>query len=384
MNFPLVWAEIDLKAIDHNIRELRRITDPKAGLMAVVKAKAYGHGILEVAGQSLDSGAECLGVARLSEGIELRTAGISAPILVLGHTPTDVADVLIENDLTQTVCSFESAEQLSLIANKKGKKICIHLKVDTGMGRLGLVSDSLLEDGRIQTGETLKKIKDIAALSGIEFEGIFTHFATADSSDKTYAEKQFKRFKDILDRIKSSGIEIPVKHAANSAAVIDMPETHMDMVRTGISIYGLYPSGEVSKDRIKLQPAMSFKSRIIQLKNVPAGFKVSYGCTYETKCPTILATVPVGYADGYNRALSSCGHMLVCGERAPVAGRICMDLTVLDVGHIPDVQNGDEVVVFGHQKDASITADEIASTLNTINYEIVSTITDRVKRVYIS
>ena len=384
MDTPLVWVDIDLKAIDHNICQLRRITDPGAGLMAVVKANAYGHGALEVAKQSIESGAVCLGVARISEGMLLRKAGISAQILILGYTPADFANALIEYDLTQTLFSLETAETLSDAANKQGKKISVHLKVDTGMGRLGFVSDPLIKGDREKAADkTFREVEAIARLSGLTLEGIFTHFATADSADKTYANEQFENFKILLNQINRAGIEIPVKHAANSAALIDMPETHLDMVRAGISLYGLYPSDEVDKDRIDLQPAMTFKSRIVQLKAVPTGFKVSYGCTCETKHPTTIATVPVGYADGYNRALSSCGFMLVKGVRAPVMGRICMDLTLLDVGHIPDVVLEDEVVIFGRMGDASIPVDEIATTLNTINYEVVSTITDRVKRIFL-
>ncbi|MCP4106431.1 MAG: alanine racemase [Desulfobacteraceae bacterium] len=371
------WAEIDLKAIAHNILELRRITNPGARLMAVVKANAYGHGAGKVADQALKNGADMLGVARLNEGIRLRKEGIEAPILIFGYTPPSLADKLVEFNLCQTVWSCETARALSDIALSLGRKIRVHLKTDTGMGRLGLVTTV---DGE---QAALREVESIARLHGLELEGIFTHFASSDSSDKSYTKKQFERFMEFLDKLCQTGPDIPIKHAANSAAIIDMPETHLDMVRAGISLYGLYPSDEVDKSRISLKPAMEFKAKVIHLKKVPAGFNVSYGSTFQTEKTTTIATISAGYADGLNRMLSSRGHMLVCGSKAPVVGRVCMDLTMLDVGHIPDVHIEDEVVIFGSQGNSSLTVDEIASALNTINYEIVSTITDRVPRLYI-
>ena len=385
MDSPLVWAEVDLKAIAHNVSELRRIAHPNARLMAVVKANGYGHGDIEVARTALKSGAEVLGVARIKEGIELRKAGFDVPILIFGYTPPNVAIQLVEFNLTQTVYSYRTAEGLSEVAVASGKKIKVHLKVDTGMGRLGIlaVQGCSTVPGESAANDALREVESIARLSGIDIEGIYTHFATADSSDKSYAKKQFEIFTEVLEKLRFAGLEFPVKHAANSAALLDMPGSHLDMVRPGISIYGFYPSDEVNKSRVVLKPAMTLKARVIHLKKVPAGFKVSYGITYETKKPTTIATVPVGYADGLNRLLSSQGHMLVCGRRAPIAGRICMDLTMLDVGDIPQVNIEDEVVIFGRQGDASITVDEIASTLNTINYEIVTTVTERVPRVHL-
>ena len=386
MDSPIIWAEIDLKAIAHNVRELRRITAPEARLMAVVKANAYGHGIIEVARQALQHGAEALGVARASEGIQIRKAGLDAPVLVFSYTPPDMAKKLVEFDLTQTVYSCRYAEALSVVAGTTGKKIKVHIKVDTGMGRLGLLPDRfrLSAPDQDMPGSAVSEVKAIAGLQHLELKGIFTHFATADSLDRSYATYQFEIFMELLDQLNLAGVEIPVKHAANSAAIINMPETHLDMVRAGISMYGLFTSDEMDKSRVELQPAMELKARIISLKRVPAGFKVSYGATYETKKSTTIATVPVGYADGFNRLLSSRGHMLVCGQRAPIVGRVCMDMTMLDVGDIPEVSHGDKVIIFGRQGSESITVDEIASTLKTINYEIVSTITDRVPRIYLS
>jgi len=384
LDSPLVWAEVDLEAIAHNVRELRRITDPGADLMAVVKANAYGHGVIEVTRKALENGADSMGVARIEEGIELRKAGFNESVLIFGYTPPVLAHKLIEFDLTQTVWSYNTAQALSDIAVSFNKQIKTHLKVDTGMGRLGLLPDyrqpPVTEQNLI--GNAIREVKSISSLAGLELEGVYTHFATADSTDKTYAGKQLEIFLDFLSKLRRAGINPPLCHAANSAAIIDMPETHLDMVRAGIAIYGLYPSDEVNKRRIALKPAMTLKSKIIHLKRVPPGFNVSYGSIYQTPKSTTIASIPVGYADGFNRLLSSRGHMLVRGRRAPIVGRVCMDQTMLDVGHIPDVNLEDEVVIYGRQGDESITVDEIAASLNTINYEIVSALTARVPIIY--
>jgi alanine racemase len=385
LDIPLTWAEIDLKAYAHNISELRRIAHPDARLMAVVKADGYGHGAAEVACEALQNGAEFLGVARINEGIQLRKAGLAAPILIFGYTPPALADRIIEYDLRQTVYSVATAEILASRAQAKGKKINIHIKVDTGMGRLGLLPDSLLAVSAVRdvTADPVREVESVARLPGLRIEGVFTHFATADSTDKSYAQQQLEIFMDFVNRLRLAGIEPPLKHAANSAALIDLPESHLDMVRPGIATYGLYPSHEVNKNTVNLKPVMALKSRIIHLKRVPAGFNVSYGITYRTPKPTTIATVPVGYADGFDRLLSSRGQMLVRGQRVPVIGRICMDLTMLDVGGLRDVALEEEVVVFGRQGDDFLTADEIAARLNTVNYEIVSTLTARVPRIYL-
>jgi alanine racemase len=385
LNASLVWAEIDLNAIAHNIRELRRMTHPNAKLMGVVKANGYGHGAVQVAQCALQNGAELLGVARIEEGIQVRETGIEAPILIFGYTPPEMAPTLFASDLTPTVYTLAAAKALSEKAASLGKKIKIHLKVDTGMGRLGLVAHDLSpkQTGSRAGADPVQEALSIASLASLEVEGIFTHFATADSADKSYADKQLDLFMDFLNRLRKAGLDPGVKHAANSAALIDMPQSHLDMVRPGIASYGLYPSDEVNKKKVGLKPAMALKTRIIQLKKVPAGFKISYGATYETQKPTTIATVPVGYADGLNRLLSSNGQMLVGGQRVPIVGRICMDLTMLDVGRIDHAQIGDEVVIFGQQGSESLTVDEMASSLNTINYEIVTGITARVPRIYL-
>jgi alanine racemase len=383
LDHPITWAEINLDAYAHNIRELRRVTRPPARLMAVVKANGYGHGAVEVAREALQNGAQYLGVARINEAIPLRKAGLEAPILIFGYSPPDLAPMLIDYELTQTVYSLSAASALSEQATRKGENINIHLKVDSGMGRLGFlleVTNGTPDD--IPAQNPVREIEAITRLPGLTVEGIFTHFATADSADKSYAGLQLDRFMDLLSRLQKEGLEPPIKHAANSGALIDMPDSHLDMVRPGIATYGLHPSDEVNKRIVDLKPVMTLKSKIIHLKRVPPGFNISYGITFQTKNQTAIATVPVGYADGFNRLLSSRGHMLVHGQRAPIVGRVCMDLTMLDVGGISGVEIEDEVVVLGQQVNETISADEIASSLDTINYEIVSTITGRVPRVY--
>jgi alanine racemase len=384
LDVSLVWAEIDLKAIAHNVAELGRITQPESKLMAVVKSNGYGHGAIEVAKCALQNGAATLGVARIEEGIQIREAGIRAPILIFGYTLPERAADLLKYELTPCVYTVESARKLSRTAASLGKKIKAHLKVDTGMGRLGQLANNFKADNSTAiNANDIEEALAIAGLNGLELEGIFTHFATADSSDKSYAEKQLHLFINYLKRLQQAGVNPPVTHAANSAALIDIPHSHLDMVRPGIAIYGLYPSDEVQKKKVSLKPAMALKARIIHLKKVPAGFKVSYGITHETQKPTTIATVPVGYADGLSRRLSSRGQMLVHGQRVPIIGRICMDLTMLDVGSIENVQMGDEVVIFGQQGNEALSVDEMAALLKTISYEIVSTITARVPRVYL-
>jgi len=381
-----VWAEIDLEAIAHNVREVRRVANPGSRVMAVVKANAYGHGAIQVARVALENGADFLGVARAHEGVELRNAGIRAPILIFGYSPPGYTRKLVEYDLTQTVYSTQMAESFSDAGRAMGKSLKVHLKIDTGMGRLGLISVQPVRQtvvAEVSNGKALREAAAIAALPGLNLEGIYTHFASADSANKESARKQINTFMDFLEQLKNKAVDVPLRHAANSAAVIDMPETHLDLVRPGIMLYGLYPSGEVDKARVSLKPAMQLKARVAHVKNVPAGFKVSYGSTYETQLSTTIATVAVGYADGYSRLLSSSGAMLVRGSRAPVVGRVTMDQTMLDTGHIDNVSPGDEVVIFGTQGKSSIHVDEIASAIETINYEVVSTIMPRVPRIYV-
>ncbi|HHY40951.1 MAG TPA: alanine racemase [Syntrophaceticus sp.] len=367
-----VWAEIDLDALKNNVQEMRRITDQNAQLMAVVKANGYGHGIEQVARTALQSGATWLGVALLQEAVLLREKGITAPILVLGYTPVGDADEVINHNISQTIFTVEDAQTFAAAALRLGKKAKVHIKIDTGMGRLGFCPQ----------GDTLDKIRSLSQLPGLDIEGIFTHFATADDADKAFAEEQFMKFQQLLKQLAAHHIYIRWRHCANSAAVIDLPYAHLDLVRPGIALYGYYPSPYVNR-QVKLLPVMSLKARVAFVKEVTEGCSISYGRKYIAKKKTIIATIPLGYGDGYSRLLSNQGEVLIRGKRAPVVGRVCMDQLMVDVGHIPDVQQGDEVVLLGRQEGEEITADELAGKLGTISYEVLCRISERVPRVYL-
>ena len=354
------WIEINLDAIAQNVRNIKKLIGEKKELMAVVKGNGYGHDILEISSLVLKNGATRLAVARLEEGIFLRKAGIAVPILVLGLTSEQQVELLVSYNITPTVSEYEMIEKLSESAFKEDKIVKVHLKVDTGMGRIGIFSNHVLN--------FIKKVK---VLKNVEIEGIFTHFSVADEKDKSYTEKQFGKFMEVLTFLEKEGIRIPVKHVSNSATLLDLPHMWLDLVRPGISVYGLYPSREVQKT-VKLIPAHTFKTRIVFLKELPAGEYISYGRTYTTKQKrTVIASLPVGYADGYNRLLSNQGEVLVRGKRFPVIGRVCMDQTMIDVTNLPQVEIGDEVVLWGRQGQEEITVEEIADKIKTINYEVV-------------
>jgi len=367
-----IWAEIDLEALRHNVGEVRRLVGRDTEIMAVVKANAYGCGLARTARAFLDFGAAWLGGARAGEGQELRRAGIEAPILVLGYTPPEQYGIVLENDLRQTVYDLEAARLLSEEAARRGLTARVHIKVDTGMSRLGFWFDQSI----------YRQILEVSLLPHIEVEGLFTHFATADEADKSYARRQLALFNELACHLGQDGIDIPYLHAANSAAVIDLPESYFNLVRPGIMLYGFYPSEHVRRERADLRPALSLKARVGHVKPVPAGTKVSYGCTYTTPAPTVLATVPAGYADGYSRLLSNRASVLIRGRRAPVVGTVCMDQIIVDVGDIPGVAAGDEVVLFGRQGDAVLPVEELAAATGTINYEVICGLSARVPRVY--
>jgi len=358
-------VEIDLDSIAYNIHQIRKKVGNKTKTMAVMKANAYGHGAVEVAKVAIDAGAQWLAVALVEEGIQLREAGIQSPILILGSTPPDQVHEVIKYNLSQTVCSRELIETLSNEAQSWNQTAKVHIKVDTGLGRLGIFPE-----------EVAAFVKESSCLEGIEIEGIFTHFSVADE-DKAFTELQIKKFKEVISNLEREKIHIPLKHAANSAAVVGFASSYFNLVRPGIILYGLYPSPEMNRT-IPLKPAMSFKTKITYLKRVPAGYSLSYDRTFTTKRKSLIAILPVGYADGYPRALSNKGEVLIKGKRAPVVGMICMDMTLVDVTHIPDVKVGDEVVLFGKQNGAQISADEIASKSGLINYEILCGISKRV------
>lgn len=367
-------AEINLDNLKHNLTMIRKIISPKTRICAVVKADGYGHGAFEVAQIAEKENVSYLAVARLSEALSLRRQGIKMPILILGFTPVYQFDKIIEQNITQTVFDFESAKDLSFLAKKQGKKAKVHIKLDTGMGRLGFPVEP----------STISKIIKILELEGLEVEGLFTHFAKADEEDKGYTKKQFDDFLSVANKLEELGFSIPIKHVANSAAVIDCPETNLDMVRPGIMLYGLYPSDKVNKNKVKLKPVMTLKTKIASVKPLGKGKSVSYGGTFITNRQSLIATLPVGYADGYFRALSSKSYVLVNGQKAPIIGRICMDQCMVDVTDIKgSIQQGDDVVVMGAMEQSKILAEQLAHLAGTINYEVVCSISKRVPRVFI-
>ncbi len=337
-----------------------------------LKADAYGHGALKVARTVLHNGASMLGVATLSEATPLREAGIDAPILVFGYVPLWQMREAVRLGITVTLYSIESAQALSRAALALGKTVKVHLKVDTGMARLGIRAE--------QSEEIVALAKETLALPNLELEGIYTHFAMADTSDQTHVRMQLQRFQYVLQVLEAQGVRPPIVHAANSAATLGLPEAHFDMVRPGIAIYGLSPSTEVRLPE-GFRPALSFKTQVAQVKMVPAGECISYGCTYITERPTRVAVLPVGYADGFRRAPKNWGTVLIHGQEAPIIGRVCMDQCMVDVTHLPQIRVGDEVVLIGRQGMATLTAEQVAERLGTINYEVVAEILARVPRV---
>ncbi|MBN6187693.1 alanine racemase [Aneurinibacillus sp. BA2021] len=367
-----VWAEINLDAIGKNIQTFRNHIPQETKIMAVVKADGYGHGAYEVAQRALAEGAEWLGVALLDEALELRSRGITAPILVLSSFPVRGIAHALQHDIAMTVYQVEYLDEVCRIAGKMKKQARIHIKVDTGMGRIGMRS----------TEELLTFCKQAAACPWVTMEGLFTHFATADEEDTAYTLSQYEQFKQFVDELTAEGIAIPLLYTNNSAAAMFYPERSRHMIRLGISLYGQYPSGYAKSTNLPLQPAFQWKARISHVKRVPAGTKVSYGATYETPMEAVIATIPVGYADGYNRTLSNKGYVLIKGRRARIVGRVCMDQFMVDVTHIPDVTVGEEAVLIGRQGQEEITVDEMAEWLGTINYEVTCMVSKRVPRVY--
>jgi len=366
------WVEIDLSAIGNNTRLLKSLVGPQVRLLATLKADAYGHGALKVARTVLHNGASMLGVATVSEAAPLRKAGIGSPILVFGYTPLWQMREAVRLGLTITLYSAESARALSRAALALGQTVKVHVKIDSGMGRLGIRAE--------QIDEILALMREIVALPGIELEGLYTHFAMADTSDQTHARMQLARFQRVLQVVDGHQLRPPLVHAANSAATISLSEAHFDMVRPGIALYGMDPSTEVRLPA-GFRPALTFKTQVAQVKVIPAGECISYGCTYTTTRPMRVAVLPVGYADGFRRAPDNWGTVLIHGQEAPLLGRVCMDQSIVDVSDIPQTRMGDEVVLIGRQGTATLTAEQVAQRLGTINYEVVSEILARVPRV---
>jgi alanine racemase len=366
------WVEIDLSAIANNTRRIQALVGPRVGILASLKADAYGHGALKVARTVLHNGATMIGVATVSEAAPLREAGINAPMLVFGYVPHWQMREAVRLGLSITLYSVEAAQALSRAAQALKKSVNVHIKVDSGMGRLGIRAE--------EPENVLQLAQEVERLPGLVLEGIFTHFAMADSANLAHARLQLNRFRRVLEVLERKGIRPPLIHAANSAAILSLPEAHFDMVRPGIALYGLDPSTEVRLPE-GFRPALSFKTQVGQVKLIPAGECISYGCTFTTERPTTVAILPVGYADGFRRAPANWGSVLIHGQEAPLLGRVCMDQCIVDVSHIPQARVGDEVVLIGRQGQATLTAEQVAQRLGTINYEVVSEILARVPRV---
>ena len=360
-------AKIDLEALSHNYSEVTSRIDGRQ-VLAVVKAGAYGHGAVPISRHLVQLGAQMLGVALVEEGRELRDAGITAPILVMGPVFPGQAEAVVSLRLTPVLFTLPLAQALSQAAGRSGSAVHVHIKVDTGMGRIGVTPE-----------DALPFITEVAKLPGIEVEGLMTHFADADLRDKHFAAVQMDRFESLLQQLAEQGISVPHRHAANSAAVLEYGRAFLTMVRPGLMLYGYDPlEGGSGAD---LRPVLSLVTRIALLKRVSAGTPVSYGRTFVTKRKSLIATIPIGYADGYSRALSNRGEAIVRGRRVPVAGRVCMDMTMLDVTDVPDAAEGDEVMLIGAAGGERITAADIAAKTGTIAYEVLCGISGRVPRI---
>ncbi len=369
MEFP-TWAEVDLDRFGRNIAAIQAAVGHGCKILLVAKADAYGHGAVEISRAAMDAGVAMLGVATLHEGIELRAAGTTAPIVILSPSLLSEVDEIIEHHLTPCVSSVEFADLLSrrCVAHEIISRI--HVEVDTGMGRTG-VSDQ----------DAAEFLQRVTKMPNLKLEGVFTHFPDADSGNTYFAEEQLRRFHEILADLRSRKIDVPIRHAANSAGILSLPQSWLDMVRPGILAYGFYPSNRVPR-AIPVEGVMSFKSRLVQLRSVPAGRFISYGRTYQTKRKTTVGVLPVGYGHGLPWLLSNRGEVLIRGRRAPVIGRVTMDLTMVDVTEIPDASLGDEAVLFGEQGGAGITLEEVAERAETLPYEILCSMGKRVVRVF--
>ena len=366
------WVEIDLNALRHNLLAIRKWVGPQIKILGIVKADAYGHGDYEVSRVLLNNGVEMLGIAILEEGIQLRDKGIKAPLLLLGGIFEEQIDTVIQYGLTPTVYDLKLAEVLSKRAYYFNTIMKVHVYVDTGMGSIGVKHDKAVEF-----------VKFAKNLKNLLIEGIYTHCSSSDEKDSAFTNLQIKRFRDVLDALDTIKVCIPLRHMANSGAILDYPEAYFNMVRPGLSLYGLYPSEDVSRD-VGIKPVMSFKTRIIHIKDMDAGDVVGYGRTYRIAKPTRVATLPMGYDDGYSRLLSNQGKVIIRGKKASIIGRVCMDQCFIDVTDIKDVSVGDEVVLYGNQGKETISIGSVAKQLNTIPYEVICSISNRVPRIYIN
>ena len=367
----LTIAEINLSHLIHNLKQVKSLIPQNCKILSVVKANAYGHGMIRVSKELENAGVDMLGVAHVEEGICLRESGVHTDILIMGGVDEAYASAVIRWRLTPILYDRTFAESLSKAAVENGVTVPVHIKVDTGMRRIGVTPEIAPEFAQY-----------VAQLQGVRIEGIMTHFAEVALQNREFAREQLESFNAVCRVIEGMGIPLPLKHAANSAAVMDMRDSHLDMVRPGIMLYGYAPAPFLSS-KADLRPVMTLKSRILYLKKVPPKTGISYARTFITSRETLVATIPIGYADGYSRALSNVGEVIVRGRRAPVIGRVCMDMTMSDVTDVPGVQAGDEVMIIGGEGDRRITADDIAGWTGTISYEVLCHIGERVDRVYV-
>ena len=361
---------IDHEALRWNLRQIRERVGTRVKILCMVKANGYGHGAGAIAQTLAETGTDAFGVATLEEGVELRQAGIRAPVLVLAGAYDDQLDEFFSHSLTPVVHDLSRLEHLEQLVKQRDSTLDVQLKIDTGMGRLGLAAT-----------ESDLWIGAIKKLSALKIAGVFSHFSHAESVEGEYTRQQLQIFNRVVERLRAESIRPPLVHLANSAATITLPAAHFDMVRPGIMLYGVYPAPAMAS-QISLKPVLAWQTKILQLKKVPSKTSISYGQTFITKRESLIATLPIGYADGYPRLLSNRGEVLVGGQRAKVAGRVCMDLTMIDVTDIRNVKQGDEVVLLGRQSDAEISADQIAAWANTISYEILTSISARVPRIH--
>lgn len=373
METKRVRAEINLDALLHNLEAMHQVLKPEAKMVAVIKTDAYGHGALGVA-EAIEHLPYLWGyaVATADEAEKMILDGRKKPMLILGISFADHFEKIINYEIRPTICDFETAQKLSELAVSKNKICKVHIKIDTGMSRIGF---QVSED-------TARIIETISRLPNMEIEGIFTHFASADEADKTVAMAQMERFGSMISMLESRGIQIPIKHCSNSAGIVELPQANMDMVRAGITMYGLWPSEEVNKEKISLLPVMSIKSHISFVKTLEPGRSISYGGTYVTEKPRRIATIPIGYGDGYARSLSNKGYVLIHGKKAPICGRVCMDQFMVDVTEIFGVKAGDTVTILGKSGNLEITMEELGELSGRFNYEFACLITPRVPRVY--
>ncbi len=369
-----VWLEINLDNILENYKNIRKIVDKNSMIMAVLKANGYGHGSVELARLLKKNGVDRIAVAIITEAIELRKAGIEGDIQILSYTPKEQLGLVLDYDLIQGIYSLEDAKILSDEAQAREKIAKIHIKVDTGMARIGFLPNQ----------SSLEAIVEISKLQNIEIEGIFSHFAKADEFDKGPSRIQYEKFQWFVTNLEKSGINIKLKHISNSGAVVDMPEYNLDMVRPGIILYGYYPSNQVNKNNLEIKPAMTLKGKISNIKTVQENIGVGYGHRFITSRESVIATVPIGYADGYSRMLSGKSYVFVKDKRVPVVGSICMDQIMIDVTDVEGVKRGDEIVLFGYDNPDYPTVGELAELLGTIEYELICMMGRRIPRVYIS